>query len=382
MKIGIAGTGPAALMAGSQCVLQGHTVFFYEQKKAAGRKFLVAGHGGFNLSHSEAAELFLSRYSGPEIRRYIAQFDNQALVQWLQVIGIQTYTGSTGKIFPVKGTKPIQVLQSWIDWLTCRGATFHYEHRLTGFTNDSLTLEHAGRTLELPFDRIVLALGGGSWAKTGSDAAWVSLFRERDIAVRPLAASNAGMNFTFPADISAHAGTVLKNVVVSHGDQHKAGEITLTDYGLEGAPIYYLNASYRQRPELPLLIDLKPQWTLEKLIADFREAGQAGTALKNAKLPKAAIWLLKNHLSKAQYTDPEQLAAAVKGLAVFADSLRDIEEAISTSGGVSWEEVLPDLSLRKFPQVFVCGEMLDWDAPTGGYLLQGCFATGFAVGNR
>lgn len=381
MNIAIVGTGPAALMAGSQCVLRGHSVTFYEQKKAAGRKFLVAGHGGFNLSHAEEQATFLSRYSGPEIRACVAQFDNDALVQWLQLIGIETYVGSTGKIFPAKGIKPIQVLKAWLDWLSGKGAVFHYEHRMTGFTADTLSIEHAGQLQEIPFDHLFLALGGGSWAKTGSDAAWVSLFREHGIAVRDLQASNAGMNCQLPADAAAFAGTVLKNIVASHGSQHKTGEITLTEYGIEGAPVYYLNAAYRAQPKLPLLIDLKPQWTLEKLVADFRKAGQSGTALKNAKLSKAAIWLLKNTLTKAQYTDPEQLAHFVKHFPMTIDSLRNIEEAISTSGGVSWAAVNTDLSLKQFPKVSVCGEMLDWDAPTGGYLLQGCFATGFVAGN-
>lgn len=382
LKIGIVGTGPAALMAGSQCVLNGHEVHFFDHKKAAGRKFLVAGHGGFNLSNAEAPADFLSRYNGDEIRKFVKGFDNQQLVAWLQVIGIATYEGSTGKIFPVKGIKPIQVLQAWLNWLSHQGAVFHYEHRMLDFTNESLLLENKGIVVWQPFDRMILALGGGSWTKTGSDGTWMSLFASKEIVVNPLVSSNAGMNFNFKAPSAEMEGQVIKNVLVKHHLTERMGEITITNYGLEGGPVYYLNGSFREHPQLPIVIDLKPQWEIEKVQAVMAAAKNATEGLKKLKLSKAAIWLLKVELTKAAFTDPEVLSRQLKNLKLHVTGLRPMEEAISTSGGVSWEAVDAQLALKKYPNVSVCGEMLDWDAPTGGYLLQACFATGYFAGGN
>lgn len=380
MNIAVVGTGPAALMAGSQFLLRGNQVTFFEHKKAAGRKFLVAGHGGFNLSHAEETEIFLSRYSHDEIRNCVRRFDNAQLVEWLKKIGIETYKGSTGKIFPMKGTKPIQVLKAWLAWLERQGGVFNYEHRMTDFTSESLLIENAAGSQWLSFDLIVLALGGGSWSKTGSDAAWVKLFESKGIETVPLQASNAGMNYGFQSSPEKFAGTVIKNIALSHGNLSRKGEITITEYGFEGAPVYYLNGSFRKHPEEPVYIDFKPQWSEAQVLEIIRNAKNASEGLKQLKLSKAAIWLVKNALSKADFIQPELLASKIKHFSLHIQSLRPIEEAISTSGGVSWKAVNEDLSLKKFPHVRICGEMLDWDAPTGGYLLQACFATGFCAG--
>lgn len=380
MNIAIVGTGPAALMAGSQLLLRGNQVTFFEHKKAAGRKFLVAGHGGFNLSHAEETELFLSRYSQEEIRNCVRRFDNVQLVEWLQKIGIETYKGSTGKIFPVKGIKPIELLKAWLGWLQKQGAVFHYEHRMKDFTNESLLIENADGSQWLSFDLIVLALGGGSWSKTGSDAAWVKLFESKGIEIVPLQASNAGMNYDFHPSAEKFAGTVIKNIALSHGNLSRKGEITITEYGFEGATVYYLNGSFRQHPEEPVYIDFKPQWSETQVLERIRTAKNPSEGLKQLKLPKAAIWLIKNELSKADFIQPELLASKIKHFPLQMQSLRPMEEAISTSGGISWKALNEDLSLKKFPDVRVCGEMLDWDAPTGGYLLQACFASGFSAG--
>lgn len=382
MKIGIVGTGPAALMAGSQLLLRGAEVTFFDHKKAAGRKFLVAGHGGFNLSHAESQELFLSRYNCEEIRRYVREFSNRQLVAWLHTIGIETYEGSTGKIFPVKGTKPIEVLKAWLDWLSGKGAVFCYEHRMVDFSEDMLCMEYQGSEVKFSFDRLVLALGGGSWKKTGSDGSWVKLFRSKGIAVEDLVAGNAGMNYDFREQASGMEGSVIKNVVISHGKTSRSGELTITNYGFEGGPVYYLNAAYRENPHIPLYVDLKPQWPQEKVLQIIANASNTAEALKKMKLPKAAVWLLKTELSKAEYTSAKVLSEKIKSLPLKVNSLRPIDEAISTSGGVSWNAVNADLSLKSFEKIAVCGEMLDWDAPTGGYLLQACFATGYYAGKQ
>lgn len=380
MNAAIVGTGPAALMAGSQLLIKGHRVTFFEHKKAAGRKFLVAGHGGFNLSHSEPEDLFLSRYSHEEIRSCVRRFGNQDLVEWLREIGIETYRGSTGKIFPVKGIKPIQVLKAWLDWLENKGAVFHYGHRMIDFTNERIQIESSAGSSWLSFDLVVLALGGGSWSKTGSDAAWIALMQEKGIEVAPLQASNAGMNYDFRQSPGELAGSVIKNIALSHGTSSRKGEITLTEYGFEGAPVYYLNGSFRNAPELPVNIDLKPQWDLQRVKEVIGNAKNPSEGLKALKLSKAAVWLLKNELTKAIFTGKDDLAEHIKQFPLKIRSLRPVEEAISTSGGIAWEALNDDMGLKKFPNVRVCGEMLDWDAPTGGYLLQACFASGFCAG--
>ncbi len=380
MKVGIVGTGPAALMAGSQYLLQGFEVSFYDHKKAPARKFLVAGHGGFNLTHSESKSDFLSRYDCDEIKKCVEIFDNQALIEWLKFIGIETFSGSTGKIFPVKGTKPIDVLNAWISWLKKQNATFHFEHKMIDFDSNSIVFQTISSEIKVNFDKMVFALGGGSWSKTGSDAAWVELFRSKQIEVAPLQSSNAGMNYQFKVPIDQLEGEILKNVVTSIGDFQKAGEVTLTNYGFEGAAIYHLNRSFRENPNLPLCIDLKPQWTDAQVLACLKLAKNNTEGLKKMKLSKAAIFLLKSETEKATFLVPESLAQKIKNLSLKIESLRPMDEAISTSGGISWKELNSDLSLKKFPNIQLCGEMLDWDAPTGGYLLQAAIASGFCVG--
>jgi uncharacterized flavoprotein (TIGR03862 family) len=381
MKIGIVGTGPAALMAGSQYLLQGFEVSFYEHKKAPARKFLVAGHGGFNLTHSEPKSDFLARYDCEEIRKCVSEFDSEALISWLNLIGIETYIGSTGKIFPIKGIKPIDVLNAWLTWLKNNGADFHFEHKMLDFDSNSLLFHTNSIEKTISFDKIVFALGGGSWSKTGSDGAWIELFKSKNIDIVPLQTSNAGMNFRFHLPLEKMEGEILKNVVTSIGDFQKAGEVTLTKYGFEGAAIYHLNRAYRENPNLPLSIDLKPQWNVAHVLDCLKSTKNNTEGLKKMKLSKAAIFLLKSETEKEIFLNPESLAQKIKNLSLKIESLRPIDEAISTSGGVSWTELENDLSLKKFPNIKLCGEMLDWDAPTGGYLLQASIASGFCVGS-
>lgn len=381
MKVGIVGTGPAALMAGSQYLLKGFDVFFYDHKKAPARKFLVAGHGGFNLTHSEPKLAFLSRYDCDEIKKCVEKFDNTALISYLTRIGIETYTGSTGKIFPIKGTKPIDVLNAWLIWLKNEGATFHFEHKMTDFDSNSIVFQTNSTLESHSFDKMVFALGGGSWSKTGSDASWVELFKSKKIEIIPLQSSNAGMNFHFNTTLEKMEGEILKNVVTSIGDFQKAGEVTLTNYGFEGAAIYHLNRAFRENPHLSLCIDLKPQWSQAQVLACLKSAKNNTEGLKKMKLSKGAIFLLKSEIEKELFLNAESLAKKIKKLRLKIESLRPMDEAISTSGGVAWNELESNMSLKKFSTIQLCGEMLDWDAPTGGYLLQASIATGFCAGS-
>lgn len=379
-QVHIVGTGPAALMAGSKLVLEGFSVSFYEHKKAAARKFLVAGHGGFNLSNAQPTADFVEKYTHTEIKKCVERFDNQQLVLFFEQIGIPTYVGSTGKIFPAKGIKPIEVLNAWMNWLKSNGAVFYMEHKCIDFTETQVCFSTNQGIQWVDFDFLVMALGGGSWTKTGSDGSWVELFETKEIDVEPFVASNAGMNVSFTSDPSHVAGEVFKNVVATMGVMEKKGEITLTTYGFEGAPIYYLNRAFRDNPLDPLVIDFKPQLPLERVVEVIKSAPNPSQALKNLKLSKATRWLLKLQLTKSDFTNPMLLAAHVKAFSLKIDSLRSMEEAISTAGGVDWRELHSDFSLKKYPKIFLCGEMLNWDAPTGGYLLQAAFATGHWVG--
>lgn len=382
LRIAIVGSGPAALMAGSQCVLNGHSVSFYEQKKTAGRKFLVAGQGGFNLSNAEELETFVSRYDAFQIQEMIRQYSPNNLVEWLSKIEVPTYVGSSGKIFPKKGIKPIEVLNAWMEWLISHGAKFYFENEMLDFEEGKIWMKSKASEEWLNFDRIVFALGGASWKVTGSDARWVDTFHQKGIKTTKLVSSNAGMNISFKNKLEAIAGTPIKNVLVTLGDDAKMGEITLTSYGLEGSPIYYLNPSYRNNSSNLLKVDFKPKTKTIKIVEVLKNSKNNSEGLKNLKLSKGAIWILKSEMTKEEFMDVEILAKRIKNFEMKIDSLRPIDEAISSAGGVCWSELKDNLSLKKYPSIYLCGEMLDWDAPTGGYLLQGCFATGFAVGNR
>ncbi|MDD2982633.1 MAG: TIGR03862 family flavoprotein [Crocinitomicaceae bacterium] len=382
LRIAIVGSGPAALMAGSQCVLKGYSVSFYEKKKTAGRKFLVAGQGGFNVSNAVELETFISRYDAVQVQQMIRQFTPNNLVDWLRAIGIPTYVGSSGKIFPQQGIKPIEVLNAWMNWLIAHGAIFNFEHELLDFEDGRILMKSNTAEEWLNFDRIILALGGASWKVTGSDASWVALFQSKGIDFKEFVSSNAGMNISFRNKLSEIEGTPIKNVLIKHGSLSKLGEITLTNYGLEGSPIYYLNPSYRTNNQLPLQVDFKPNTTIKKIVEILQISKTNSEGLKVLKLSKGAIWILKSELSKAEFLNVEILAERIKNLEIKIDSLRPIDEAISSAGGVCWSALNGSLKLKKFPSISLCGEMLDWDAPTGGYLLQGCFATGFVVGNE
>ena len=380
LNIAIVGSGPAALMAGSQAILNGNSVTFFEKKKTAGRKFLVAGDGGFNLSNSENLEDFVSRYDANQLQEMIRQFTPNDLVEWLNKIEIPTYVGSSGKIFPKQGIKPIEVLKAWIDWLTKNGAIFRFENELLDFEDGKIFMQFNDTADWLQFDKIIMALGGGSWSVTGSDASWIKLFQAKNIDINPLVSSNAGMNISFRNKLASIEGQPIKNVVVKHGNSSKMGEITLTNYGLEGSPIYYLNRSFRNNNSALLKLDFKPKTEINKLVEVLSTTKNFTEGLKMLKLSKGAIWLLKSEVSKEDFMDVQILAERIKNLEVKIDSLRPMEEAISTAGGVCWSELNDNLSLKKFPSISLCGEMLDWDAPTGGYLLQGCFASGFVAG--
>ena len=379
-QIIIIGAGPAGLMAAQQLALQGFKVHIYEQNKAAARKFLVAGNGGFNLTHSEEIQSFVEKYETLQIQDIVRGFDNQKVIEWLLDLGITTYVGSSGKIFPTKNFKPIQVLKAWLDRLEELGVIIHYDHRFIDFDNSSVYLKNNETEITLKYSKLILAMGGGSWKKTGSDAKWINVLTSKNIEVTPLEAANSGYNTH--SHFHHLQGQYIKNIKVSFEDQAKIGEIVFTKYGIEGSPIYYLNRFTRKHDfPVTLFFDLKPN-VLENEILDYLNgSAKISSVLKrDLKLSTTAINLLKT-LDKESYTNVENLAKLIKQFPIEVLSFRPIDEVISTAGGVSFTALNSNLELNDFPNVFCAGEMIDWEAPTGGYLLQACFSTGFWVAN-
>lgn len=377
-QIIIIGAGPAGLMAAQQLALEGFKVHVYEQNKAAARKFLVAGNGGFNLTHSEELESFLEKYGAVEIQEIVRNFDNQKVIQWLKDLGITTYVGSSGKIFPTKNFKPIQVLKAWLDELERLGVTIHYDHTFLDFDDSSVFLKNNNQDLSVKYSKLILAMGGGSWKKTGSDAKWVETLTNKNIQITLLQSANSGYN----TDVKFHQlqGQYLKNIKVSFKEDHKIGEIVFTKYGIEGSPIYYLNRFTRKHNfPVTINIDLKPNLSEAEILDQLKGSSKISSVLKrNLKLSTTAINLLKT-LDKESYLDIENLAKTIKKFPIEVLSFRPMDEVISTAGGVAFSELNSTLELRDFPNVFCAGEMIDWEAPTGGYLLQACFSTGFWV---
>ena len=377
----IIGAGPAGLMAAQILAEKGFNVQIYEQNKAAGRKFLVAGNGGFNLTHNEELESFIEKYDALEVRDIVKSFDNKKVVDWLSDLGITTYAGSSGNIFPTKNFKPIQVLKAWLERLEELGVIIHYEHIFVDFDENSVTLKNKENELHFEYSKLILAMGGGSWKKTGSDAKWIEILKSKNIEITALESANSG----YDTDSKFHQlqGQYLKNIKVSFEVNNKIGEVVFTKYGIEGSPIYYLNRFTRKHNfPLTLYIDLKPNLSEAAILEQLNGTDKISQVLKRKlKLSTTALNLLKT-LDKESYTDIEILSKLIKKFPIEVLSYRPIDEVISTSGGVPFSELNHRLELNKFPDVFCAGEMIDWEAPTGGYLLQACFSTGNWLANQ
>lgn len=374
-QIIIIGAGPAGLMAAQTLAEKGFKVHVYEQNKAAARKFLVAGNGGFNLTHSEEIDSLIEKYDALEIQEIVRQFDNKKVVQWLSDLGISTYVGSSGKVFPTKNFKPIQVLNGWLDRLAMLGVEIHYGHTFVDFDGNFVYLKYNIEEVQIKYSKLILAMGGGSWKKTGSDAKWIETLAKKNIAITPLQSANSGYN----TDEKLHIlqGQYLKNIEVSFENNRKIGEIVFTKYGIEGSPIYFMNR-FTRKHEFPLnlFIDLKPNASETDILEHLKIGKKISSVLKREiKISTTGLNLLKT-LDKESYTNIDLLAKLIKKFPIEILSFRPIDEVISTSGGVAFSELNAHLELKKVPNVFCAGEMIDWEAPTGGYLLQACFSTG------
>lgn len=380
-KVCIVGMGPAGLMAGTILLQEGFEVHFFDHKKAAGRKFLVAGHGGFNLTHSESVEFFQEKYNHSYLKNAFFQFDNEQFRDWLKsTIGIETFVGSSGKIFPLKGIKPIEVLTNWIDKIISLGGKFNYSHKLIDFSEKKVVFSHNDNEINYYFDYLVLALGGASWKKTGSTGEWKELLESKKIKCTPFEASNSGFVIENWDNIVEMEGQTLKNTDTSFGLISRKGDVVISSYGLEGTPIYFVNKEFRNNNSGYISIDLKPSKTQEEIIEILVKSKNTTEGLKKLNLSKTAIQLLKKWTSKEEFSSVNTISSIIKNMKFKPISLRPIDEVISTIGGISMESITEEFQLKNYPTIYCCGEMLDWDAPTGGYLIQGCVSSGFTVG--
>lgn len=374
----IIGAGASGLMAAQILAERGFKVKIYDHNKAAARKFLVAGNGGFNLTHSEDIGTFVEKYDAAEIQEIVRKFDNKKVIEWLQQLGIETYTGSSGKIFPLKNIKPIQVLKAWLDRLDQLDVEIIYNHEFIDFDDQQVYLQNNLKNFSVKYFKLILAMGGGSWKKTGTDAKWVDILTNKNIIVNPLEAANSGYN-TYEI-FHQLQGQYLKNIKISFNGNTKTGEIVFTKYGIEGSPVYFMNRFTRNQ-EFPLTVylDLKPNINEEELLKELSGPEKISAVLKRKiKISTTGLNLLKT-LDKESFTNVKLLCQLIKKFPIEVLSYRPIDEVISTAGGVCFSEMNTDLSINKFPSVYLSGEMLDWEAPTGGYLLQACFSTGYYV---
>ena len=397
MKVAIIGGGPAGLMAAETARAGGLEVHLYDAMPSIGRKLLLAGKGGLNLTHSEPLEPFLSRY-GPrraQIEPILKDFGPEALRTWAQALGINTFVGSSGRVFP-RDLKAAPLLRAWLRRLRHAGVRFHVRHRWAGWDDQGALLFMTPReSRPVHADATILALGGGSWPKLGSDAGWVDILKTRGVSIAPLRPANCG----FDVDWSNHirtkcSGHPVKSVAVivakpSGGSFWQQGEFVITETGLEGGVIYAVSSYLRDQIETEgsavLRLDLAPDRDQARLTRELsRPRGKRTIAThlqRHAHIAGVKAALLREVTPKEDFADPARLAAAIKSLPVKLVAARPLDEAISTAGGVRFEELDERLMIRTLPGMFCAGEMLDWEAPTGGYLLTACFATGRRAGS-
>ncbi|KXO75311.1 flavoprotein [Acinetobacter venetianus] len=384
-RIAIIGAGPAGLMAAEVLSQYDYTIDVFEQKPSAARKFLMAGKTGLNISHNEPVADFIQRYDQAEwLAPWIKQWDAAWIQNWMYGLGIESYIGSSGRVFPVE-MKAAPLLRAWLKRLMTAKVKFHYRHRCVELSKNELTIENQTQRFTASYDAIVLACGAVSWAQLGSDGLWQDWLAHDEIET--FQPSNVGVLKAWSPFMQDCFGQPLKRVDAWVNAENKThGDIVITHYGLESGVIYKLGRDLRalnaNHQALQLYLDLLPDVSLEQL--ENKLQGNKKQSLTNiwrkAGLDQVKINLIREVVAKAQWSDAKQMAKHVKQLCIPLDGFRPIEEAISCAGGVKQAALSPQLQLRSNPYIFCCGEMLDWDAPTGGYLLTACFATGRAAG--
>lgn len=381
-SVAIIGGGPSAFLLAAFLDQEKFSTTIYEKNKTSGRKFLVAGKGGFNLTHSESIENLIDRYTPKEfLSTALLHFTNQDFRNWLEQIGIPTYVGSSKRVYPKEGIKPIEVLNSILNHLKQKGVDFKYEHIFSGWdvNNNPIINDTVVET-----DYTVFALGGASWKVTGSTGDWLTTFHDKSIHTIPFQASNCGFQVNWDSKfIELNEGIPLKNISITCNEVVQKGEAVITKFGLEGNAIYGLSPQIREQLTANSLahiyIDFKPSLSLEKVILKIKESKYRTTKdilKKELKLSTPQIDLLKYYLSKESYLNNEILASYIKQFPLEIINTASIEESISTVGGVDRDALTENYELKNLPNQYCIGEMIDWDAPTGGYLLQACASIG------
>lgn len=390
--VAVVGAGPAGLIAAERLAAKGLKVVVFEAMASPGRKFLMAGRGGLNLTHSEPMPALLSRYDKevpPALSGAITVFPPTALVEWANALGQETFIGSSGRIFP-KAMKASPLLRAWLRRLQDLGVEIRTRHRWTGWDAAgalAFEAEHGGVSTFLP-SATLLAVGGASWPRLGSDGRWVDTLSAAGIAIAPIEPANAGLRMAWSAYLRERfAGEALKRIAVTFDGVTRRGEAVITRDGLEGGVVYAFTPAIRSalvEGAAPVIdLDLRPDISEDDLARRFADADKKQSAAnvlrKSGGLSKAAIALLREGEAGPLPTDARERARRIKRLTLRSSGISGLERAISSAGGVRFGAIDSGFMLTARPGVFVAGEMLDWEAPTGGYLLQACFATGVAA---
>ena len=383
--ITIIGGGPASLMLACSLNSEKYNISIYEKNAALGRKFLVAGKGGFNLTHSEKIEQFSERYLPKSFMQpFLNHFSNIDFINWLNLIGIKTYVGSSKRVFPVKEIKPIEVLNAIQSIIKKNNISIYNNYEWQGWKNNQLVFLKNNELKFVQSDNVVFALGGASWKVTGSNGNWATYFKEKGIQINKFYPSNCAYKIKWnPEVINNIAGKALKNCNFYCGETHKKGEAVLTDFGIEGSAIYALSSEIREQliaqKQAKVFIDFKPELSLKEIHNRLVLTGKLSMKDmldKKINLSSVQIDLLKSITTKQEYNDLEKISSLIKKFPLNIIDFAPIDDAISTVGGVALNELSQNLELKKIPNHYCIGEMIDWDAPTGGYLLQACFSMG------
>jgi uncharacterized flavoprotein (TIGR03862 family) len=414
-SVAIIGGGPAGLMAAEVISARGVKVDVYDSMPSVGRKLLMAGKSGLNITHSDPFDVFVARYGKRKnnIEPLLKAFGADQLREWVHSLGIQTFIGTSGRVFPM-GMKASPLLRAWLTRLNASNVTFHLRHKWTGFLTHQLApaavpggapfgdagakdaassilnfVTPDGEVTVKP-DAVVLALGGGSWRRLGSDGAWVNWLEQAGVKVEALRPSNCGFDVAWSEHFrEKYDGYPIKSVILSFGSLRQQGEFIVTKEGVQGGLIYTVSAMARDEIDANgkavIILDLKPdrtlEWLKEKLSRPQGKRSLASYLEKSLGIHSVKAGLLREFVSKEDFTDAERLAGFIKALPVLLIAPRPLDEAISSAGGVTFESLDEGLMLKNMPGVFCAGEMLDWEAPTGGYLLTACFSSGYAAGN-
>ncbi len=389
-NIAIIGGGPSGLKAAEIIATAGHLVTIYDAMPTMGRKFLLAGRGGLNLTHSEPLEKFVTRYfeAANWLEPYIKAHDPQKLRQWCEELGQETFIGSSGRIFP-KTMKASPLLRAWLKRLDELGVRFCTRHLWQGFDGENLVFSDANKKIiKVKADAILLALGGASWPHLGSDGSWVDILTKEGVKISELRPANCGFTTKWSDYlINNFAGTPLKSVAIKHKNCFHKGEMIITKQGIEGNAVYALSASLREsirnEGKAVLYIDFRPEMSAADLAKKLqnRDKKSLSNYLRKAQFPPVISALLNELIPTNQLKEatPDMLANYLKNLPITLTATTDINRAISTAGGIKRESVDQNFMLKTKTGIFVAGEMLDWEAPTGGYLLQACFSTAVAA---